>query len=318
MKPHVTLHGPLSLLVVAATAVTAWPRSAHADDKGLSACIAANESSVQLRSQHKLLEARSKALECAADVCPALLRDACKHRVELANAALPTIVFDVKDAAGADVSVTVSMDGRPLDTPQGTAISSDPGEHKFVFQAAGQPPVEKTFILREGEKDRREPVSVGPAAPAIAAPGNAGAAPVGGATAPPAPAAADTGTGATAWSTQKTLALVAGGVGVAGIAVGSIFGWMAHSSWSSSQTACPSASNCPEHAQAVSDHDSATSSALVSTIAFAAAGAAIAGGAVLWFTAPRTESMAGATTGSLRVVPGAGPASAGVLLLGEF
>jgi hypothetical protein len=313
MKRRVSFRGPVAFVVVAVAAVTAAPRSARADETGLSICIAANEASIKLRREHKLLDARTKSFQCTDDACPALLRDACKHRIEQVNTAVPTIVFDVKDATGADVPVTVSLDGRPLDTAQGAAIQADPGEHKFLFAVAGQPPLERTFILREGEKGRREPIIV-VTVPASAAPGGAPPAP----TAPvaPVPNAPDTATGPSNWSTQKTLALVTGGVGVAGIAVGSVFGWMAHSSWSSSQSACPSASNCPQHAQAISDHDSATSSATIATIAFAAGAAAVAGGLVLWLTAPHAEAAGSAPAVGLGVVPG--PAGAGALLTGVF
>jgi hypothetical protein len=147
--------------------------------------------------------------------------------------------------------------------------------------------------------------------PSSGTPASTGAPPEG------SPSAPATEVGAGGWSTQKTLALVAGGVGVAGIAVGSVFGLMAHSSWSSSQSEC-STSNCPNRPQAVTDHDSATTSATISTVAFIAGAAALAGGAVLWFTAPRTESPPAATTGRVRVAPGVGPSSAGVLVMGVF
>jgi hypothetical protein len=313
MIQRVSLRGPLALFVVAATVVTAASRTAHADDAALSACIAANEGSIQGLSQHKLLEAREQALKCAVDACPAILRDACGRRIQQVNAALPTIVFDAKDSTGADVAVTVTMDGHPVNAMQGATIPADPGEHKFVFEAPGQPPVEKTFILREGEKDRHEPIVIG--STSAPTPGTVGP----GSTPPaPPPVSPDSGSATTGWSTQKTLALVAGGVGVAGVAVGAVFGLMAHSSWSNSQNECPSSSNCPQHAQAVSDHNSATTFATVSTIGFAAGAAVLAGGALLWFTAPHTEPAKGATTGRLRVVPGAAPGSAGMLVTGEF
>jgi hypothetical protein len=308
-----TLRFTAALVAGAVTLAAVSPRSAHADDKALSTCIAANESSIQLRSSHKLLKAREQSLACAADACPGLLRDACKKRLEQINASMPTIVFDVKDAAGGDVAVKLTIDGQPQDTPQGTAIALDPGEHAFVFSAAGQPEVDKSFILREGERDRHEAVVVGAAAGAGLPLGTGTGATTGGAPPPPPPPVPDRGS---SWSGQKTLALVAGGVGLAGIGVGSVFGLMSHSSWSSSQSECPSASNCPQHGQAVTDHDNASSQATISTIAFAAGGVALAAGAVLWFTAPHgtTESA----KASLQITPGVGPGSGGLLVKGVF
>jgi hypothetical protein len=306
-----TLAAGAAIIASAAAA----PPSAHAADTSLSACIAANESSIGLRSSHKLLQSREQSLACAADACPALLRDACKKRLEQINAAMPSIVFDAKDPAGNDVAVTLTVDGRPTEGQQGAAIGLDPGEHSFVFTAAGQSPVEKSFILREGEKDRHESIVIGtaPAVPTGSQPAGTGDGSPGPVPPPPPPAPG----GASSWSGQRTIALVAGGVGLAGIAVGSVFGLMSRSSWSSSQSECPSSANCPQHAQAVTDHDTASTQATISTIAFAAGGVALAAGAVLWFTAPHAATEI-APRASLRLTPTVGPGSGGLLLGGVF
>jgi len=286
--------------------VLSGPRTARADDPTLSACIAANEASIQRRSEHKLVDARAQSQKCATDACPALLRGACAKRIAQIDAALPTIAFDVKDATGAVVAVTVSMDGHPLpDAPPGTALPADPGEHRFTFEVAGQPPVDRTIVLREGEHDRHEPVVV------VLAPPSPAPAPL------PVTPAPGPDAGSSRWSTQKTLAVVASGAGVAGIAVGSVFALMARSSWSASQNECPSSANCLHYAQAVNDHDAAASSATVATIAVAAGAAALAAGAVLWFTAPRAETGK-APASSVRVTPAAGPGSASLFVAGSF
>ena len=305
-----------SFAALTALAAVAWSPGARADDAALSACISANETSIQRRTEHRLLDARTQALKCATDACPALLRDACKHRVEQVNAVLPSIVFAVKDPSGVDVAVKVTMDGRPVEGQQGTAIAADPGEHTFVFAVTGQPPIEKKLILREGDKDRREPIVIG----ALPGPGPTTDVPARAVTTTPLAGSrpgADTGT--SRWSSQKTYALVASGIGVAGVGMGALFGFMAQSSWSHSKTECSSPGDCPQHAQAVSDHDSASSSATVATIALIAGGAAVAAGAVLWLTAPRVDVTGGTTsTGSLGVGPSAGPGNAGLLLRGTF
>jgi hypothetical protein len=79
-------------------------------------------------------------------------------------------------------------------------------------------------------------------------------------------------------------------VGVAGIAVGSVFGLLASSSASSSKNAgCP---NCTpaQFTQATSDYNSASDDATISTVAFVAGGAALAAGAILFFTAPKATT----------------------------
>jgi hypothetical protein len=110
--------------------------------------------------------------------------------------------------------------------------------------------------------------------------------------------------------------LVVGGVGIAGLIGGGIFGALASSSWSSSKNECASPTNCTNHAQAVSDHDSASSMATMSTVSFIVGGVAVAAGAVLFLTAPSSPSSAPAT--GLVIVPGVGPGSGGLLLQGSF
>jgi hypothetical protein len=158
---------------------------AHADDPTTADCLSANEHSIQLRADHKLRDARAQLLICAAASCPADIRNACMQRVAKVNDAIPTVVFEVKDANDNELTaVTVTMDGQPLVARlEGTAISLDPGEHVFGFEAAEQPRVEKRLVIHEGEKDRRERVIVG----AAAAPPASGVAPAPAPTMPPAP-----------------------------------------------------------------------------------------------------------------------------------
>jgi hypothetical protein len=103
------------------------------------------------------------------------------------------------------------------------------------------------------------------------------------------------------WSTQRTVALVVGGVGVVGLGVGSVFGLMAQSKNDEARTPenCPTETRCHSAGKALLDD--ASSAATISTIAFAAGGAALAAGVVLFVTAPSKRASAAAT---LRVVPG--------------
>ena len=122
--------------------------------------MSASEASLKLRGEHKLREARSQLLVCASASCPADVRNECVRRVDPVNAAIPTIIFEAKDAAGNDMTaVKVTMDGQPLaERLEGSAISLDPGTHTFRFEVMGQPPVEKTLVIYEAVKDRHEPI----------------------------------------------------------------------------------------------------------------------------------------------------------------
>jgi hypothetical protein len=283
-----------------AFAVGLLPAAARAQDAD--ACIAANESSLALRKAGKLIDARKALATCAAPACPEPVQSSCQQRLGDADRAVPAVVFQVKDGAGNDVtSVKITMDGQPRDERVGAAISLDPGEHTFTFDAAGLPQVKKTLVIVEGVKDRSEVVVLG--APALApAP-----TPV-----VPAPIAHEGGGG----STQRTIGIVGGGVGVAGLAAGAIFGLMASSSWSTAQKEC-GATSCSQYPQASSDEQKASTYATVSTVAFIAGGVAVAAGALLWLTAPSAENPAASTAG-MAIAPSLTPGGGGLLLRGGF
>jgi hypothetical protein len=158
------------VLLIPSLAMIVGPPAARAADPTTGECLTATESSLNLRNAHKLRDARSKLLICSASSCPADIRTECVRRMAEVNAAIPGIVFDAKDAAGNDlVAVTVTMDGHTLtERLEGTAISIDPGPHKFAFATTGQPRVEKQFVIREGEKNRRERILFGPTTASVA------------------------------------------------------------------------------------------------------------------------------------------------------
>jgi hypothetical protein len=259
---------------VAAAALLLMPRPADAADPTTADCLQANNSSVALRNDNKLRAARDQLLVCAAKSCPADIRKECLRLVDEVNVSMPTIIFEAKDAAsGADISaVTVSMDGQPLvERLEGTAVVIDPGSHTFRFETAGQPPVEKPFVIHQGEKGRLERIAFGEAPPPPPPQLKVEELP------PPLPTPSETGLG-----TQKILAIVAGGVGVAGVGLGSVFGFVAISKKNDAQKACPD--QCIDQS-GVTKWSDAKTAAQVADVAFIVGGVALAGGAVLWFTA---------------------------------
>ncbi len=212
------------LLVLVATLTSATALAAPPTKEQ---CIAANEAVQYLREAHKLREAHEKLLLCVSDACPGPVRADCAQRLDEVAKATPSIVFDVKDASGNDVSgVMITMDGQPLAGNAGTAIELDPGEHAFVFEAAGLAKVEKKFVVVEGVKGRREVIRLGSAKPTEAA--TSASLHVESPSPGAAPAAGSGGSGID----RKTIAFAVGGTGVAGLVVGSIFGAVASSKWS--------------------------------------------------------------------------------------
>ena len=264
-------------------------------------CATANASGQDLRRDGKLAEAREQLRMCSDPKCPAVVRVDCAKRLDELEAAQPTIVFDAKDGAGADITVVkVSVDNRPLaEKLDGSALPIEPGEHTLTFEVAGQSPVTQHIVVKEGEKGRHEKIVIGapPPSPAPVAP-------------PPSPPEEGLGT-------QRILGIVGGGVGVAGIAVGSVFGLLTASAISKQKSDCASSTSCNNPTQAASDHSTWTTDGTISTIAFIAGGALLVGGAVVFLTAGHARTEQPAATG-LMLVPSAGPGGGGMLLKGEF
>jgi hypothetical protein len=268
-------------------------------------CIDANEASQALRKTEKLHEAEQKLLVCVSASCPGPIRDDCAQRLTELRAATPTVVFSVKDDADQDLTeVHVTVDGAPLtDRLDGTAIPIDPGPHRFTFAANGKNKEERAFVIREGEKDRRERVVLvtpGGATPAAAVP-----------VTPPPEATPASSAAAEAppkdGKTQRIAGIAVGGAGVVGLVVGSVLGLAAHSKYNDALNECGGvATNC--HQNGVDDGKSAHSEAAVSTVLFVAGAALVAGGAVLYFTAPK----------GVTVSPTVGWQSAGVAVGGRW
>jgi serine/threonine-protein kinase len=142
-------------LVLAATLVAS---TAQADP-----CFDASDEARSLLAHRQLLEARARLRVCAASSCDEPVRVLCDERLAEVGARLPTIIFDVKDPAGHDLSnVALTVDGAAYaDGGQGAEITLDPGRHVFRFEAEHQAPLELSFVLVEREKGRREHVVIG-------------------------------------------------------------------------------------------------------------------------------------------------------------
>jgi len=116
-------------------------------------------------------------------------------------------------------------------------------------------------------------------------------------------------------STQRTLAYVAGGAGIVGIAVGSIFGLISMGKKSDAEAQCraPDYKLCT--ATGVELGKDAMSAGNISTVGFVAGGVLLAGAAVLYFTAPSARSS---SSSSMALVPAVGAREAGLSLHGSF
>ena len=96
--------------------------------------------------------------------------------------------------------------------------------------------------------------------------------------------------------TQRWLGIAAAGTGVAGVAVGSVFGLRALSKKGQRDDACPARGCSPAGIEA---HRDARDAASVANVAFAAGGAFLVAGGWLYFTAPEAPVAFTASPGSV-------------------
>jgi hypothetical protein len=304
-------------LLLASLVLFALPTPARGAEPSVDECLSSNESAIKLRNDHKLRASRAQLLVCAASSCPTEIREECERRLAEANAQLPSIVIEVTDADGRELTaVKVSVDGEVVaEKLDGTAILMDPGEHALKLEMPGRQPVSARIVAHEGEKGRREKYAFGPAGPASPPPASSQAQQPG-----QTQTSADTASTETGMPTGRKVALAIGGLGVVGIGVGSVLGIMAKSAWDSSQSECATPTNCPHRDDALRDHDSASGLALGSTIAMTVGFVGLAGGALLWFITPSTQSPppAATSTSQVRLVPWATQQSGGAFVAGTF
>lgn len=130
--------------------------TAAGDDTSGDLCADTAEKGQLLKIKGKLREARLTFLECVKDECPALVRKDCGQFLVDLESAMPTVVIAAREPGGADLTdVRVLVDGEVLTTRlEGKALATDPGVHKFRFEAKGRVTVEQTIVVREGERNR--------------------------------------------------------------------------------------------------------------------------------------------------------------------
>lgn len=209
---------------------------------------------------------------------------------------MPTLVFEAKDANGNDLSaVRVTMDERPLvERLEGTALSIDPGEHKFSFETKEHPTIWKQLVIREGEKDRRERVTFGSNAAAESpAPLVGGVGPVSGSSLQ---AHDQSEPEQNPGATQRILGWTGTGLGAVGIVLGVVFTAQKNAKDSEASRICPTGIGCKEgdNTKIRVLTDDANTKGTLAVVSFVAGGLLVAGGLVTVFTAPdkkRTVSL---------------------------
>lgn len=291
---------PVSTLLAALVVGLMSARTADAAPTTKRACFEASQSGQLLERSGKLHDAQAQFLVCASSACPEVVATDCTQHIESIRQAQPSLVFEVKDPSGADLTaVRVLIDGALLaEHLDGRPLEMDPGPHTFRLEVAGQEAVERPLLIRAGDKARHEAVVIGHAA----------SAPVVAVVPPPADSHASSHAG------LRVASYVAGGFGVVGLGVGIGVGAAASSEWSRAKSEC--GSGCSSTSPAQSTKATASGEALGSTVGFVAGGAALATGVVLFLLSRgHTEPSQGT---AIRVMPNVSASGPGMLVMGRF
>jgi hypothetical protein len=202
-------------------------------------------------------------------------------------------------------------DRRVPEAEKGQVFAAEPGKRKLTFRAKGkQQAVQLVTIVKA---DRPQRVAV----PEMEEQSSEASAPTSARSSETADAAPPEKEEGSALSGQKTAALVIGGIGVAGVGLGTVFGLQAMFNKCTDGEKTPGQKgDDPTCTQ--SQHDDASRKGAIATIGFIAGGAALVAAVVLWATAPRAKASATAmigrsnTTDRLRVIPEIGAGWAGL------
>jgi len=191
----------------------------------------------------------------------------------------------------------------------GAEVPVDPGEHTVTASATGRVRWERAVRVAPGTKTMT--IDVPELAPTpVLAPAKVTELPPPSTAPAPLPAPIDERRGR--GRAQRTVGIVIGALGVAGVGVGAAYGLRSKAKHDDAASRCDDAANRCDPQGAVDRHD-AVVYGTASTIAFAAGGAALLGGVVLWATAP-SDMPQSATLGVSPMVGG----TSGLTIRGAF
>ena len=226
--------------------------------------------------------------------------DEAGKQAKLLEPKLSKLLVDVAPENRA-AGLEVRRDGKAVDAGVwGSALPVDPGSHTLEASQPGKQAWKTTFEVEA------KPGVTTVRVPALA-------------NAPEGPRGAEvTEASAGTWGAQRLAGVSVAGAGVVGVAIGAALGGLAIGKNNASKAEClPSApSMCS--AEGAATRRSAGTLADASTGLFLAGGAALAAGAVVFFTAPASTSPKRAGLRRIEATPIAGLGTSGLLLRGEW
>jgi hypothetical protein len=199
------------------------------------------------------------------------------------DALVPKLKLEVVGPPPAGLAIAIddaTVDQVALDVP----IPVEAGAHSIRATATNKAPFVVSIVTKSDGSLTPVPLRLEDAPPSSPEPATTETRALPGPTASPTPPTQE-GPPPSTWGTQKTSALIAAGLGVAAVGIGSYFGLRAFSKWSDARSEC--GGGCGPGDAALSAKSDAQTAATISTITFAAGGAALAGAVVLWLTAPK-------------------------------
>ncbi len=218
-------------------------------------------------------------------------KQAASKRREALRASLGWIALSVRE----DITLLeLSIDDEPLDprVALGKPLAADPGTHRIAMRTARQATSSNTLTVMAGETITLAPTFAVSEPPPRAAEPPAAAATTSLASRPPLEPAAKRG------GPQRSVAVVVGAVGVAGLALGGASGIFSLASHGTAVDRCPDPTACSTD-EGVDSWRRATTAGTISTIGLAAGGALVVAAVVLWVTAPTQTSRTARTTWDL-------------------
>ena len=120
-------------------------------------CVDAHAWGQQLRIRGGYREAEKSFVVCSSNVCPAVIRAECVQWLGEIRTTMPTAVVVAFDAAGRETAeVKTYLDDKLIaERAAGLPVRLDAGEHVLRFVSADGRTIERSIIIRAGQKNRR-------------------------------------------------------------------------------------------------------------------------------------------------------------------
>lgn len=288
----------LALASASAFAFAPEALSAPPDPQRKAACAAAFEKAQELQNESKLVEAREQFLACSAEDCPEVVRKECNAALPALESSLPSLVLGARDDKGNDIiDAKVEIDGTVVASRlEGKPLAVNPGPHTLRFSLPNAPAVEKTVVVRVGEKNRVVAVDVKPGAAAAKPAENE----------PDAPDAPSSGP-----SGKRIGAFVLGGLGVVSLGAFAILGVKGKGDLSDLQNGCGKTHSCAE-----ADVDAAKTTLIAADVSLGV-GIVSLGVATALFVTSRSAAKP-ANTGFVVPIVAPAPGGGAAMLVGHF